>query len=80
MVKWGVIGNGVTDDTLGVYSTKELAEYAGRVEVSWRQGDYTYCVIEQDIDPPISDERLTNHNECKITSALVTDNLTAKHP
>ena len=65
---------------IGAYSTRELAAHAGEVEKSWRAGKYEYRIVEVIIDAPIDDEMLINHNLCKITSDLVTDNLTAKHP
>ncbi len=78
MLRWG--DTETHHYIVGAYSTRELAIHAGEVEKSWRAGKYEYRIVEVIIDAPIADEMLINHNECKITSDLVTDNLTAKHP
>lgn len=78
MLRWG--DTETHHYIVGAYSTRELAAHAGEVEKSWRAGKYEYRIVEVIIDAPIDDEMLINHNECKITSDLVTDNLTAKHP
>lgn len=49
---------------LGAYSTREAAELAGNVEVSWRACKYQPSITELVIDAPLSDEQLSHHREC----------------
>jgi len=63
MLRWG------ESDThhyvVGVYSTREAAEFAGEVEQSWRGGiKYEYRVVVVELDVDVGQEQLAYHLSC----------------
>jgi hypothetical protein len=62
MLRWG-------DDEshhyiLGVYSTREGAQFAGEVEKSWRGGKYDYRVVPKQLDAASGQDQYEHHMQC----------------
>jgi hypothetical protein len=59
MLRWG--DREMHSYVIGVYSTKEAAELAGDVEITWRAQKYEFCVSEFDLDDPIAPSKIVYH-------------------
>ena len=62
MLRWG--DREKHSYVIGVFSTKEAAELAGDVEVTWRAQKYEFCVTEFNLDDPIAPSKLLYHYDC----------------
>ena len=62
MLRWG--DREMHSYVIGVYSTREAAELAGDVEVTWRAQKYEFCVSEFDLDKPVEEDKLDYHKNC----------------
>jgi len=62
MLRWG--DREKHSYVIGVFSTREAAELAGDVEVTWRAQKYEFCVTEFDLDDPIAPSKLLYHYDC----------------
>jgi len=49
---------------VGVYSSKETAEFAGKVEASWRGGKYLHQVVACKLDAVSDTEKHNYHVSC----------------
>ena len=62
MLRWGDTNS--HRYTLGVYSSKEGAIFAGEVEKSWRGGKYDYQVVPVKLDAASGQEQYDYHIQC----------------
>lgn len=49
---------------VGVYSSHDVAEFAGDAEKSWRGGKYEFKIHQIKIDNKIPDEVINYHMQC----------------
>lgn len=64
MLRWGESDS--HHYVLGVYSTHNLAVFAGEVEKSWRGGKYDYRVVEVKLNAAVGPEQLEYHTSCMV--------------
>lgn len=50
---------------LGAYSSRQAAELAADVEISWRACKYQSRITELTVDAPLSAEQLEHHRMCR---------------
>ena len=49
---------------VGVYSTREGAQFAGEVEKSWRGGKYDYRIVPIELDAAVGPDEYAYHTSC----------------
>lgn len=64
MLRWGDTES--HHYVVGVYSSREAAEFAGEVEQSWRGGiKYEYRIVVMELDVDVDKEKYEHHLSCK---------------